>query len=134
MALDVASNGNFMSRYLDDAIMLIESLASNISNNTAYITRKTQAQTVDNKQVALLSAKIDFLLNNQHVKYGANVDNSNASEKLGQTEVLKVSELAINRDTEATTRNLHFRHRFSELQALLKITLLQPKPPSTRNH
>ena len=44
IALDAASNGNFMSRYRDDATMLSESLTSNISTKSVDIARKTQVQ------------------------------------------------------------------------------------------
>jgi len=44
MALDAASNGNFMSRYPGDATMLIESLSLSIRTQIADIVRKTQVQ------------------------------------------------------------------------------------------
>jgi len=61
MALDAASNGNFMSRYPEDATMFIESLASSSSTKSADNERKTQAETFDNQQIQYV-AQVDCLV------------------------------------------------------------------------
>ena len=59
MALDAASNGNFMSRYPEDATMLIDSLASSISTKSVDIARKTQVQYVAQVDSLATSEKMD---------------------------------------------------------------------------
>jgi len=59
MALDAASNGNFMSRYPEDATMLIDSLASSISTKSVDIARKTQVQYVAQVESLATSEKMD---------------------------------------------------------------------------
>ena len=59
MALDAASNGNFMSRYPEDATMLIDSLASSISTKSVDMARKMQVQYVAQVDSLATSGKMD---------------------------------------------------------------------------
>ncbi|XP_024016588.1 uncharacterized protein LOC112089948 [Eutrema salsugineum] len=59
MALDAASNGNFNTRYPEDAVVLIENLASSNSTKNADYQRKKQGGNMDGSQIAEVKAKLD---------------------------------------------------------------------------
>ncbi|XP_024009424.1 uncharacterized protein LOC112084506 [Eutrema salsugineum] len=61
MALDAASNGNFNTRYPEDAVVLIENLASSNSTKNADYQRKKQGGNMDGSQIAQVKAKLDFV-------------------------------------------------------------------------
>ncbi|XP_024004828.1 uncharacterized protein LOC112081984 [Eutrema salsugineum] len=59
MALDAASNGNFNTRYPDEAVELIENLAFSNSTKNADYQRRKQAGNLDGSQIAEVKAKLD---------------------------------------------------------------------------
>ncbi|KAL1218024.1 hypothetical protein V5N11_012223 [Cardamine amara subsp. amara] len=63
MALDAASNGNFNTRYPEDAVVLIENLASSNSTKNADFERKKQTGNLDGSQIAEVKAKLDLMHN-----------------------------------------------------------------------
>ncbi|XP_024009805.1 uncharacterized protein LOC112085103 [Eutrema salsugineum] len=59
MALDAASNGNFNTRYPEDAVVLTDNLASSNSTKNADYQRKKQGGNMDGSQIAEVKAKLD---------------------------------------------------------------------------
>ncbi|MBW1279365.1 hypothetical protein KYD79_26615, partial [Escherichia coli] len=63
MALDAARNRNFNTRYPEDALVLIENLASSNSTKNADFERKKLGSNMDGSQIAEVKAKIDSVHN-----------------------------------------------------------------------
>ncbi|KAL1224585.1 hypothetical protein V5N11_000916 [Cardamine amara subsp. amara] len=73
MALDAASNGNFNTRCPEDAVVLIENLASSNSTKNADFERKKQAWNLEGSQMAEVNAKLETvhnLLVNRKQRFG----------------------------------------------------------------
>ena len=75
MALDVASNGNFNTRYQVDATSLIENLACSNSTKNADFERKKIAGAISGNQMAEVNAKLDsvhnLLTGKKHVHFAS---------------------------------------------------------------
>jgi len=75
MALDVASNGNFNTRYPADATALIENLACSNSTKNADFERKKIAGAISGNQMAEVNAKLDsvhnLLTGKKHVHFAS---------------------------------------------------------------
>ncbi|XP_024014252.1 uncharacterized protein LOC112088197 [Eutrema salsugineum] len=91
MALDAASNGNFNTRYPDEAVELIENLASSNSTKNADYQRKKQGGNMDGSQIAEVKAKLDsvhsLLVGKKSVRYPAEVQNFGPDEALEEEDV-----------------------------------------------
>ncbi|XP_024016195.1 uncharacterized protein LOC112089678 [Eutrema salsugineum] len=86
IALDAASNGNFNTRYPEDAVVLIENLVSSNSTKNADYQRKKQGGNMDGSQIAEVKAKLDsvhsLLAGKKSVRYAAEVKNFEPDEAL----------------------------------------------------
>ncbi|XP_024010235.1 uncharacterized protein LOC112085267 [Eutrema salsugineum] len=91
MALDAASNGNFNTRYPDEAVELIENLASSNSTKNADYQRRKQAGNLDGSQIAEVKAKLDsvhsLLVGKKSVRYPAGVQNFGPDEAFEEEDV-----------------------------------------------
>ncbi|KAL1194513.1 hypothetical protein V5N11_010419 [Cardamine amara subsp. amara] len=63
MALDATSNINFNTRYPEDAVVLIENLASSNSTKNVDFERKKQAGNLEGNHIAEVKAKLDTMHN-----------------------------------------------------------------------
>ncbi|XP_024005011.1 uncharacterized protein LOC112082144 [Eutrema salsugineum] len=91
MALDAASNGNFNTRYPEDAVVLIENLASSNSTKNADYQQKKLAGNMDGSQIAEVKAKLDsvhsLLVGKKSVRFPAKVQNFGPDETLEEEDV-----------------------------------------------
>ncbi|XP_024015918.1 uncharacterized protein LOC112089174 [Eutrema salsugineum] len=91
MALDASSNENFNTRYPEDAVVLIENLASSNSTKNADYQRKKQGGNMDGSQIAEVKAKLDsvhsLLVGKKSVRYAAEVKNFKPDEALEEEDV-----------------------------------------------
>ncbi|XP_024009409.1 uncharacterized protein LOC112084493 [Eutrema salsugineum] len=91
MALDAASNGNFNTRYPDEAVELIENLASSNRTKNADYQRRKQAGNMDGSQIAEVKAKLDsvhsLLVGKKSVRYPAGVQNFGPDEAFVEEDV-----------------------------------------------
>ncbi|KAL1219712.1 hypothetical protein V5N11_032359 [Cardamine amara subsp. amara] len=78
MALDAASNGNFNTRYPEDANVLIKNLTSSNSTKNADFERKKHAANMKGNQIAEVNAKLDsmhnLLLGKKSVQFSAEAE------------------------------------------------------------
>ncbi|XP_024009814.1 uncharacterized protein LOC112085105 [Eutrema salsugineum] len=90
MALDAASNGNFNTRYPEDAVVLIKNLASSNSTKNADYQRMKQGGNMDGSQIAEvkeLDSVHSLLVGKKSVRYAANVKNFEPDEALEEEDV-----------------------------------------------
>ncbi|XP_024014510.1 uncharacterized protein LOC112088459 [Eutrema salsugineum] len=91
MALDAVSNGDFNTRYPEDAVVLIENLASSNSTKNADYQRKKQGGNMDGSQIAEQKAKLDsvhsLLVGKKSVRYATEVKNFEPDEALEEEDV-----------------------------------------------
>ncbi|XP_024016182.1 uncharacterized protein LOC112089667 [Eutrema salsugineum] len=92
MALDAASNGNFNTRYLDEAVVLIENLASsNSTKKNADYERKKLAGNVDGSQIAEVKAKLDsvhsLLVGKKSVRFAQEVESFEPEDEAEEEDI-----------------------------------------------
>ncbi|XP_024011290.1 uncharacterized protein LOC112086553 [Eutrema salsugineum] len=91
MALDAASNGNFNTRYPDEAVELIENLASSNSTKNADLERKKQAGNMDRSQIAEVKAKLDslhsLLVGKKSVRFAQEVESFEPEDEAEEEDV-----------------------------------------------
>ncbi|XP_024014751.1 uncharacterized protein LOC112088577 [Eutrema salsugineum] len=95
MALDAASNGNFNTRYPEEAVELIENLASSNSTKNADLERKKQAGNMDRSQIAEVKAKLDsvhsLLVGKKSVRFAQEVESFEPEDAAEEEDVNFVS-------------------------------------------
>ena len=88
MALDASSNGNFNTRYPEEAVKVIENLASsNITKNTDF-ERKRSATILGNVQMDKVKAKLDSVhkLVKKQVSFTEDVEAVDVNSDMGEEE------------------------------------------------
>ncbi|XP_024014245.1 uncharacterized protein LOC112088190 [Eutrema salsugineum] len=91
MALVAASNGNFNTRYPDEAVELIKNLASSNSTKNADLERKKQAENMDRSQITEVKAKLDsvhsILVGKKSVRFAQEVESFEPEDEAKEEDV-----------------------------------------------
>ncbi|XP_024011299.1 uncharacterized protein LOC112086560 [Eutrema salsugineum] len=95
MALGAASNGNFNTRYPEEAVELIENLASSNNTKNADLERKKQAGNMDRSHIAEVKAKLDsvhsLLVGKKSVRFAQEVESFEPEDEVEVKDVNFVS-------------------------------------------